>query len=857
MNDGDCERVPPSCLSGVPVSLWDRTQALCRGVVLLLDHHGCPAMVIAEACKQLHAYLDALPDESSWEKCAKYVFVEPMSIYLRNKRPPAPPAGGIRWNGHVWGWFRPRFNAFCRRNTHLWYSWFQLKRCALVPSDSLILKSYQDHRAILTSLDVGEDATIAAILKNKHVEKILNILAKKIGKDVNRVAYDPLGTDRPCQLPLDNLTPSRSACFEQSRKKGGCHQVVVEAVVNQSRRQDQRFHLTSPWLPAPPVSEETVLAHLATFEQVTMYADDLVCDDGEHSPIIRSRDHLCAAGHFSKVDGCKDCDDWVSSEFCDQPIDEKVMVFQPRDLLRMTDSWRVDRAGKVLCVVSTYCHPLISGSWDRHTIGMAIERSSWFHLGATSRLNATIQVVLEPLKRRVISKGPALEYFAMKPLQKILHGHLRKMSCFKSLDRPFCATDLMSMYHGSGDSGDPSESVLDGVWCSVDYTSATDKLSYKYSKAIMERLLRDVPVLIRERAMRVLGLHQLDYPTVTVDGKKEQVPKGDMKTGQLMGSILSFPILCLANLFVYLELEWSRLDSCTLQQALASVQVNGDDMIYRSRPGASERHADFAKRVGLDLSPGKTNEHAVYCNMNSKAFHYDVATPGSTPVHIAYLPCGLMFGMHKVSGGTETAAAHVMGAGLTVSSCANICVQGSLPGKQVEILKKYISLHQEELADESAGECVGPLGFTVFSRNLFIPESVGGLGIVPPADWYFNVSKIQRFVAAGLLVHEKYRSSQAPHPGRVYTPPETRKQMPYEQLQEPSDYGKFAFGRLEHGESAPRGLGKRKCPRELIFTGQTILVTSCAGEIKPSLPDLERESPDITSCAERTWYPAC
>ncbi len=90
-------------------------------------------------------------------------------------------------------------------------------------------------------------------------------------------------------------------------------------------------------------------------------------------------------------------------------------------------------------------------------------------------VKCTIQAVLEPMKVRVISKGEALPYYTCRPLQHAMHGAMRRMSCFRLIGRPFSPTDLLDLSR---------KAEKTDHWFSVDYSAATDGLSWTYSGAI-------------------------------------------------------------------------------------------------------------------------------------------------------------------------------------------------------------------------------------------------------------------------------------------------------------------------------------------------------------------------------------
>jgi hypothetical protein len=155
-------------------------------------------------------------------------------------------------------------------------------------------------------------------------------------------------------------------------------------------------------------------------------------------------------------------------------------------------------------------------------------------------LHCVIQGVIEPNKVRVISKGPGHHYYLARTLQKALASALRDIPCFVLTGRTLSPTDLIDL-SASRQPGDE--------WFSIDYSAATDGLSTSLSREIFETLLS--PILTTEelrRAWLVLGPHQFSYPCgEALDGPYLQ------RNGQLMGSPLSFPFLCLANLCLYLN----------------------------------------------------------------------------------------------------------------------------------------------------------------------------------------------------------------------------------------------------------------------------------------------------------------
>lgn len=142
------------------------------------------------------------------------------------------------------------------------------------------------------------------------------------------------------------------------------------------------------------------------------------------------------------------------------------------------------------------------------------------------------------------------------------------------------------------------------IFTSGDYESATDAIPL----SLYQFLLREVgerseyvPESVKDFAMK--------------DSKKSFYSKsgtflGDQARGQLMGSYLSFPFLCLLN---YLCFKYSiRRD--------VPVLINGDDIVFRSTRQESEIWANNVQRCGLVLSKGKTLVHPRVFTLNSLLF---------------------------------------------------------------------------------------------------------------------------------------------------------------------------------------------------------------------------------------------
>jgi len=83
-----------------------------------------------------------------------------------------------------------------------------------------------------------------------------------------------------------------------------------------------------------------------------------------------------------------------------------------------------------------------------------------------------------------------------------------------------------------------------------------------------------------------------------------------LKNGQMMGFLLSFPLLCLTN---YLVFRWAV-------GWKPPVRVNGDDIVFRARPEVASHWMKKVEAAGLKLSVGKTMVDRTFFTLNSALF---------------------------------------------------------------------------------------------------------------------------------------------------------------------------------------------------------------------------------------------
>lgn len=140
------------------------------------------------------------------------------------------------------------------------------------------------------------------------------------------------------------------------------------------------------------------------------------------------------------------------------------------------------------------------------------------------------------------------------------------------------------------------------VFVSGDYESATDNLNINLTRLMLSVLRansRHIPEPYWDEVERSVSnlFHVGDNIT-------------EQQSGQLMGSLLSFPLLCLAN---YLTFKWAVPRKVPLK-------INGDDIVFRGTVEEQKRWYSEVHSAGLVLSKGKTLVSKGYFSLNSTFF---------------------------------------------------------------------------------------------------------------------------------------------------------------------------------------------------------------------------------------------
>jgi len=258
----------------------------------------------------------------------------------------------------------------------------------------------------------------------------------------------------------------------------------------------------------------------------------------------------------------------------------------------------------------------------------------------------------EPLKVRVISKGPPLLYTSLKPFQKWLWGVLKRHPVFQLTSRPVTEDDVNRLLF---------DMPRDHEVVSGDYVSSTNRLHSWVSETILDELMICIGenildlemfpinfmVDLKSYFLKALTKHIFVVEAVSAEneGQDNMIDKimKPQTEGQLMGSIVSFPFLCIANAALCrLAMEEADGKKYRITGNKCPLLINGDDCLLRGSKRLRPIWESFCSLAGLSSSVGKTYFSRSFCTINSEIFEIDHRT--GLWYSRKYVNLGLVFG---------------------------------------------------------------------------------------------------------------------------------------------------------------------------------------------------------------------
>lgn len=225
-----------------------------------------------------------------------------------------------------------------------------------------------------------------------------------------------------------------------------------------------------------------------------------------------------------------------------------------------------------------------------------------------SFLEARVAVVREPLKVRPITAGPEDHYVLLKPFQMSMWSSLQRFRQFQLTGREFDeeALDVLKLVPKKFG---PAAYNLN-AFISGDYSQATNDLAAGATRAVWET---------------AWGSEYWDIVGPALNGHLIHLPNTTFyqSNGQLMGSPISFPVLCCINAAIgrWSYEEYIRVvtgETVSLKVSDCPMLVNGDDFAAASNWAHHEIWKGMVKKVGWTLSVGKSYFSNKFVQINSR-----------------------------------------------------------------------------------------------------------------------------------------------------------------------------------------------------------------------------------------------
>lgn len=627
---------------------------------------------------------------------AKYMTAWPMARFLHWDLPERPESfvgSPFPFGGPVGRYLKNRVISHSWKVASLWFGVLQgVKRgCEVVP-DIFVQEALKKHHAAMQR----KSPSLGWSITNEIFD-----LAEVVTKHFKT-------------SPVRLHEGSSSACMEKVRSEGGQHDYIMKSWFAAQQDREGRSGLSSKYKNKnkkdviEPTSSGPMEASLRL--SLGLGSRSRVPCETVSVPVLRE---MRETGVFSS---------YLLPEIDDLLREASKMVVGPSLGGSLVDINRLDSLVEASMSKSEVTYDSFPGFEDIRDITVMRPRPV--------PLPTKVEAVREPLKVRIITKGPALPYYLAKPFQRDMHTYLKGLKQFKLIGKKGAVSsdDILELKRDSELFQDlvrkrtGSEIVLN-QWLSGDYRAATDGINLSVSKICFEAFLRKSSYsdIYKEVLRSVLYEQRLDYP------RKSGLSSIQQRIGQLMGSPLSFPILCMVNLIAY----WSAINEFVgfnVPMSKLPVLINGDDILFRTNKSLYDIWLLKIKQIGFDLSVGKNYVSTRFLTINSKLFH-----DGLEIKEIFYLNCGWLTGQSKLG---------------------NSCI-----GKPAPLWSVYNSLTL--LAPE---ETVGRIHrrFVHYNResidiltnkgefNLFSHWAVGGLGFVLPKTVRPRFTVFQRQLGAYL-----------------------------------------------------------------------------------------------------------
>lgn len=246
-----------------------------------------------------------------------------------------------------------------------------------------------------------------------------------------------------------------------------------------------------------------------------------------------------------------------------------------------------------------------------------------------------VSPLLEPLKVRPITRGPYVSNGLFSDVQRQLWQRVSSYPQMRLTKGSDPGKSLQSIFDV------PNNCIRDAQeqfgWKSGDFSAATNKLHSDCTKAAING--------IPDSRIRGLLENNLLQGRICFGAKysTDDTCDFDMKNGQLMGSLFSFPLLCVINLSIY-RLAYELWNNRRYKISELPVLVNGDDILFYCSKKFEAFWSSLVRTAGLIPSKGKDYWSQHFAMVNSTY----IRTYGQKfGTHVPYFNLGLYSGRKK------------------------------------------------------------------------------------------------------------------------------------------------------------------------------------------------------------------
>jgi len=320
------------------------------------------------------------------------------------------------------------------------------------------------------------------------------------------------------------------------------------------------------------------------------------------------------------------------------------------------------------------------------------------------RYRAKAECVEDPLKIRIITKNER-DFGLLKGVQRAMWNWLQRYPSFILTGTP-AAGEYMECFFSTLNLKSKTSLFISG-----DYASATDNFTPEISELILSCVMHnsELPGKLQQIAIDSITRHVIEYnhckPVVQTNG-------------QMMGSLLSFPVLCVYNYALWhISMEKYLKTRLSTEWGLKRVLINGDDILFVANKSLYKIWWETVSKYGLEPSMGKNFSNSHYFTINSMLFKWNYETRSAQSV--AFPKIQFLYNCNKI----------------TFDKSKKELVQSTLPSLLRSCEKDSTDYQIIPFKMDSFMKRVISSGSTIYKkhdfRGLFLPSIDGGHGLTP------------------------------------------------------------------------------------------------------------------------------